>query len=240
MKFKTELHCHTGDVSNCGQENAEYIVSRYIEAGYTSLVVANHMSYYTFVGSRNKYPAFLEKTGKVDSWQSKVDFFMMGYENLLKAANGKLNIILGMEFRDFNPKVENDYLVFGVTEEWLRASEKITQMHIKEMSEYVHESGMLIYQAHPFRNSMSIIKPEYLDGIEVFNGHIFHNSRNQVASLWADIHGLKRTSGTDFHEKRHICCGGILTDTPIETTEQLLDTLKNESYELMIDYELSP
>ena len=88
MKYKTELHCHTGDVSNCGKETAEYIVSRYIEAGYTSLVVANHMSFYTFTGSRKKYPEYLEKTGKSDCWQSKVDFFMTGYENLVKAADG--------------------------------------------------------------------------------------------------------------------------------------------------------
>ena len=240
MKFKTELHCHSGDVSNCGKENAEYIVSRYLEAGYTSLVVANHMSYYTFVGSRNKYPEYLEKTGKADSWQSKIDFFMTGYHNLVKAADGRLNIILGMEFRDFNPKVENDYLVFGVTEEWLRASEKITQMNIKEMSAYLHESGMLIYQAHPFRNGMTVIDPKYLDGIEVFNGHHLHSSRNRIATLWADIHGLKRTSGTDFHESRHYCCGGILTDFPIETVDQLVTVLKEENYELLTDYELSP
>lgn len=240
MKFKTELHCHTGDVSNCGKENAEYIVSRYIEAGYTSLVVANHMSRFTFTGSRNKYPEFLEATGKTDCWQSKVDFFMTGYENLVKAADGRLNIILGMEFRDFNSSLENDYLVFGVTEEWLRASEKITEMNIKEMSAYVHESGKLIYQAHPFRNGMTVIDPKYLDGIEVFNGHHLHRSRNRVATLWADIHGLKRTSGTDFHEKVHFCCGGILTDFPIETTDQLVETLKTESYELITDYELSP
>lgn len=240
MKFKTELHCHSGDVSNCGQENAEYIVSRYIEAGYTSLVVANHMSLFTYIGSRNKYPEFLEKTGKADSWQTKVDFFMTGYENLIKAANGKLNILLGMEFREFNSPIANDYLVYGVTEEWLRKSEKITKMNIKEMSEYVHESGLLIYQAHPFRNDMTVINPKYLDGVEVFNGHIFHKSRNQVASLWADIHGLKRTSGTDFHEARHICCGGILTDSPIENMDQLVEILKNENYELITDYELSP
>ena len=240
MKYKTELHCHTGDVSNCGKENAEYIASRYIEAGYTSLVVANHMSYYTFTGSRKKYPEFLEKTGKTDCWQSKVDFFMTGYENLVKAADGKLNIILGMEFRDFNPKIENDYLVFGVTEEWLRASEKISEMNIKEMSAYVHESGMLIFQAHPFRNGMSVIDPKYLDGVEVFNGHFGHASRNKIAVAWADMYGLKRTSGTDFHEAKHICCGGILTDFPITTVEELVEVLKNENYELLTDYELSP
>ena len=240
MKFKTELHCHTGDVSNCGKETAEYIVSRYIEAGYTSLVVANHMSPFTFIGSRNKYPEFLAKNGTSDSWQSKVDFFMTGYENLVKAADGRLNIILGMEFRDFNSSLANDYLVYGVTEEWLRKSENIPKMNIKAMSEYVHESGMLIYQAHPFRNDMTIINPKYLDGIEVFNGHNTHHSRNKVASLWADIHGLKRTSGTDFHEKSHICCGGIITNEPIKTTQQLIDTLRSESYELLVDYEVSP
>ena len=240
MKYKTELHCHTGDVSNCGKECAEYIVSRYLEAGYTSLVVANHMSFYTFTGSRKKYPAFLEESGKKDCWQSKVDFFMTGYDNLVKAADGRLNIILGMEFRDFNPKVQNDYLVFGVTEEWLRVSEKITEMDIKAMSAYVHESGMLIYQAHPFRNDMSVVDPKYLDGIEVFNGHNSHSSRNRVAAFWADIHGLKRTSGTDFHEKSHVCCGGILTDFPIETTEKLVEVLKSENYELLTDYEISP
>ena len=240
MKFKTELHCHTGHVSNCGKCDAEYIISRYLEAGYTSLMVADHMSYYTFTGSRNKYPDYLEKTGKTDCWQSKVDFFLTGYQNLIKAADGRMNIILGMEFRDFNPKIANDYLVFGVTEEWLRKSECITEMHIKEMSEYVHQSGMLIYQAHPFRNDMTVTDPKYLDGVEVFNGHQFHASRNRVAVLWADIHGLKRTSGTDFHEPRHICCGGILTDEPVKTPEQLVEILKNESYELMTDYELSP
>ena len=240
MKFKTELHCHTGDVSNCGQENAEYIVSRYLEAGYTSLMVADHMSPYTFDGSRGKYCEYLKATGKEDCWQTKIDFFLTGYENLVKAADGRLNIILGMEWREFNFKIANDYLVFGVTEDWLRASEKISELRTRDMSDYLHESGMLLFQAHPFRNDMTITNPKYLDGIEVFNGHNVHQSRNRVASMWADIYGLKRSSGSDFHEASHLCCGGILTDFPIENTDQLLETLKSGNYELMVDYNIAP
>ena len=240
MKFKTELHCHTGHVSNCGEEVAEYIVERYLEAGYTSLMVADHMSPYTFDGTYGKYCEYLKATGKEDSWQTKIDFFLTGYENLVKAAAGRLNIILGMEWREFNSKIANDYLVFGVTEEWLRASETISHLKAREMSDFLHQSGMLLFQAHPFRNGMTIINPKYLDGIEVFNGHNVHQSRNKIAAMWADIHGLKRSSGSDFHEAAHVCCGGILTDTPIKNASKLLEVLKSENYELLVNYDIAP
>ena len=42
-----------------------------------------------------------------------------------------------------------------------------------------------------------------------------------------------KISGTDFHESRHIPCGGIETDHLIETSEQLLETLKNGKYDLI-------
>ena len=233
-KYKTELHCHTGDVSNCAEETAEYIVSRYLEAGYTSLVVTNHMSASTFHSP--KYQKYLEKSGKSDLWQTKIDFFMTGYENMISAAKGRLHILLGMEFCSFiSPP--NDYLVYGVCEKWLRENDAIPEMKIKEMSQCVHQAGMMIFQAHPFRNDMRITDPKYLDGVEVYNGHIFHKSRNSIAQAWADFHHLKGTSGSDFHESRHGCCGGIVTEFPIETNEQLLAVLQSGSYELIRDYD---
>ena len=231
-KYKTELHCHSGDVSNCADVTAEYIVSRYVDAGYTSLVLTNHFSRHTFGGNKNKYPLFLEEHGLTDCWDSKVDFFLRGYHNLKKAAEGRLNVILGMEFQPFTG-TDNDYLVYGVTEDWLRSSECIYTFSLKEVAEYFHSSGLLFYQAHPFRNGMTVAKPDYFDGYEVYNGHIFHNSRNRIADAWADLHGKKKISGTDFHESRHIPCAGILTDFPVTSTEQLVKTLSEENYELI-------
>lgn len=232
FSFKTELHCHSGDVSNCSDVSAEYIVERYVAAGYSTVVLTNHFSKHTF-GSK-KYIKFLEENGIGDSWDSKVDFFMSGYFHLKNAAKGKLNIILGMEFSPFQGTC-NDYLIHGITEEWLRASECILSFSVSEMSEYVHASSFLIYQAHPFRNEMTVKRPEYFDGYEVYNGHIFHHSRNSIANAWADLHGKKKISGSDFHESRHIPCAGITTSVPIETSEQLLGTLSGEDYELIRD-----
>lgn len=235
-KYKTELHCHSGDVSNCADASADYIVERYAECGYTTVVLANHFSKHTFGGNKNKYPSFLEETGKSDNWDSKVDFFLRGYHNLKTAAGERLNVILGMEYQPLTND-NNDYLIHGVTEEWLRSSPCIFDFSIKEMSEYVHSSGMLIYQAHPFRNGMTVKKPEYFDGYEIYNGHIFHDSRNSIASAWAEKHHKKKISGTDFHESRHIPCGGIITDSPILTEIQLVETLKDESYDLIRELE---
>jgi len=231
-KYKIELHCHSGDVSNCSDATAEYIVARYVESGYDTIVLTNHFSRHTFGGSKKKYPLFLEQMGLSDCWGSKIEFFLSGYYKLKKAAGDKLNVILGMEFQPFDG-TDNDYLVYGITEEWLVDSECIYEFSIKEMSEYLHKSGFLLYQAHPFRNNMTVKNPDYFDGYEVYNGHIFHNSRNGIADAWADINGKKKISGSDFHESRNIPCGGILTDSPVRSTEELIGFLKSERYSLI-------
>lgn len=50
----------------------------------------------------------------------------------------------------------------------------------------------MIYQAHPFRFGMKITNVKYLDGIEVCNRNIEHDSHNDIAALWAEKFGLKR------------------------------------------------
>lgn len=92
---------------------------------------------------------------------------------------------------------------------------------------------MMVFQAHPFRDNMFITPPERLDGIEVYNGSIGHDSRNDVAYLWAQKLGLRMCSGTDFHHERHIIGGGIETDVPITSNAQLLDILRRGEYDLI-------
>lgn len=59
----------------------------------------------------------------------------------------------------------------------------------------------MIYQAHPFRFGMKITNVKYLDGIEVCNRNIEHDSHNDIAALWAEKFGLKKTAGSDHHQK---------------------------------------
>ena len=234
-KFKTELHCHTGDTSLCGRATSEYLVSRYLEAGYSTIVVTDHFNK-TNLDMSKKYLNYISEHDLKKNWNSKIDFFVNGYKNLKQAAEGKLNILLGMEFMSWEDKNFNDYLIFGVTEDWLRASKWIPDFTYQEMAIYAHEFGLKIYQAHPFRIKMSLADPKYLEGIEFYNGTVNVEANNSIAEIWAEHYGMKKISGSDFHEHIHKAVGGILTDHPIETNEQLLEVLSSETnYELIKD-----
>ena len=216
--FKTELHCHSCDVSECARVSTTDIINKYVSAGYSTLVLANHFNAGTM------------RFVKAESWSEWIDKYIAGYEKLKNEAAGKLNILLGMELR-FKENI-NDYLVFGVTEKFLRSIEGVFDMNPGSFRKIANENGCLFIQAHPFRNGMVVVRPEFLDGVEVFNGHFGHDSRNDVAEHWADKFGFIKTSGTDFHYIDSPANGGILTDVEITSIEQLVEILKSGSYTL--------
>ena len=230
MSYKTELHCHTSESSKCALETPERVVERYLDAGYSTLVITNHINHSTYACDR--FEKYLSENGFEDTWDHRVDYFVRDYNRAVKAANGKLNIILGLELR-LIADTPNDYLIYGVTEEWLRNSEMVRHIKIKELSQYVRESGLLIYQAHPFRNGITIVKPSLLDGYEVFNGNLGHDSRNDIAEAWAKKFDLPGISGSDLHKSHHVICAGIETDFPITNNEELLQALKEQNYKLI-------
>ncbi len=217
MTYKTELHCHTSEVSKCSSVPAEQIVEPYIEKGYSTLVITNHFSPYSFDHIEDA------------PWEEKIDLFMSAYHNAVKASKGRLNILLGMEYR--NVYSANDYLVYGVTEEILRkynydSKHNFIQMKLKAFRKIADEHGMLIFQAHPFRNGMTITNPELLDGIEVLNGHRRHDSRNDVAALWARKFALLKIGGSDAHQSGDEGTVALHSRKIITTNDELLKTLK--------------
>ena len=231
--YKTELHCHTGDTSLCGYTSAEYLCNRYIQNGYSTVVVTDHFNRITLFRSK-KYLDYLSQNDYKICWQTQIDFFLQGYKNLKRFSEGKLNVLLGMEFQSWVEGNQNDYLIYGVTEDWLRASDCILSFTYKDMAIYAHECGLKIYQAHPFRKNMFITDHRYLDGIEVYNATVNVDSNNDFAEIWADKKGLRKISGSDFHETIHQTAGGILTSDPITTNEQLLKVLDSQNnYELI-------
>ncbi len=218
MPYKTELHAHTCEVSPCADLTAEEVTERYIAAGYSTLVLTNHYCDYVFDYG-------------TDTFEEKIDHYLSAYHAMKKYAGDRLCILLGCELR-FTEN-NNDYLVFGLTEEFLREYPELHKMTLKSFSALSRKKGFLLIQAHPFRNRMTVMPPKYLDGIEVFNGHHGHDSRNQIADAYARRYGLLRTSGSDFHHVSSVESGGILTDKPITSMEQLVDVLKNAACELI-------
>ena len=217
MQFKTELHAHTSEVSPCGHVTAPEVAERFIAEGYSSLVITNH------------YCDYVIDTLK-GSWQEKMDYYVYPYHLMKEYAGDRLNVILGCELR-FEESI-NDYLIYGITEEFLRANPDLHKMSLRTFADLAHENGILVVQAHPFRNGMTVVNPALLDGMETFNGTPSYDGRNSVADAWAQQYGLIRTSGSDFHNPDQRGYGGILTSAAIRTGEELVSVLKSGNYTL--------
>ena len=224
MPFLTEPHCHTSEVSACGKASAACAIEKYLAAGFTTLVITNHLSPATF-NPEKKY-----KGG--DTWREKLDYFFAGIDLAKKLAEGTgLNILWGVELRNGE---WNDFLIYGLSREFYENYPNILDDNFKTISQRIRDAGGIIFQAHPFRNGMEITRPELLDGVEVYNGSYGNNeSRNDVANYWADKFSLKKLSGNDFHDEKKPLFGGIETDFPIRTQEELEETLKSGNYRVL-------
>ena len=218
MQYKTELHAHSATVSPCALVTPHELVERYTENGYTTLVLTEHYCDYV-----------IDPAG--ETWAEKAEHYLSGYRALKRAAEGRLHILLGCELRFLGS--QNDYLVFGMDEEFLLAHPNLHQMTPAGFSEFAHANGLIFTQAHPYRKGMDRIDPTLLDGMEVFNGHPDHNSHNLDALATATRYGLIRTSGSDYHFPNATPAGGILTDEPITSLSQLLAVLRSGIYTLI-------
>ena len=225
MTYKTELHIHTAEVSDCATVPARDSADVYAAAGYSTVVVTNHMSKFTYKNKRFDHSD--------DPWDVKCDYYMNGYHTMVEAAAGRFNVLFGMELRSNTN--DNDYLIYGMTEDFMRAHPTMMDMPLKELVPAVREAGMLFLQAHPFRNGMKVTKPDLLDGIEIYNGHPGQESRNDIAEIWAKKFGFLASSGSDYHHAHHAPVGGIATEFAISSNEQLVKVLREGSFRFIRD-----
>ena len=224
MNYKTELHCHTSEASGCADESAAETVEKYISRGYDTVVLTNHFSY---AEHDEENP---------DSYDRMVDRHMEAIRLAKEAAGDRLNVLFGIELRLRTNS--NDYLVFGVTESFLRDHRELLDMDIWGAHEFLNEAGAVIIHAHPMRTGIVVTDPWSVDGCEVYNGHNEQKSRNEMAYAWGAYARTVRkrvifTSGSDKHDHHHIPDGGIITEEPITSEGQLVSVLESGNYKLM-------
>ncbi len=217
--YKLETHCHTGEVSVCGKVSANDIVEAYIKAGYSGIVITDHFNRRTFL----EKPEL--KTSEI------ADYFLTGYRAAREAANGRIDVFLGMELTFYEN--DNDYLVYGMTEKFIKKNPNLMDMGIERFSKLAHDNKMIIFQAHPFRNHMCVINPSLLDGYEVFNANARHDSRNDIAQMWAEKFGKSMSSGSDYHRLEDVARGGIITSKKITNNTMLKDALLGNDKDLI-------
>lgn len=220
--YKTELHCHTAEMSRCASQTAAQTAEKYIAAGYTTLVVTNH---------------FKTSNIRSDEWRDWVAMFFDAADLVRKAAGDRLYVLDGAEVELDGGA--NEYLLYGASRETFCDIPDMLRLSNRELFAEAKKHGMLMVQAHPFRFGMEISDPGYLRGIEVFNGEAGEDSHNFAAMAWLKHFQTKKdlfpTSGSDCHWVDQQPNGGILTEKPIKSNDDLIRTLLARDYALISD-----
>ncbi len=226
--LKIDMHVHTSEVSRCSHVSADEMVDLYSSAGYGGVVVTDHFSEETFDGMKIGY--------KAKSWRKKVDYFLTGYHKALDKAKAKgLLIYSGAEFNF--PGSNNDYLVYGISEQFLYENEDLLGSGFEAFVGLARRNGIIIFQAHPFRCGMTPENLSLIDGIEIFNGNMRHNSKNHLAYDYACRYNLKMLSGSDFHEIEDLGAGGISVKADLFpcNEDSLVSLLRSGAYTNLTD-----
>ncbi|MEI6131859.1 MAG: PHP domain-containing protein [Bacillota bacterium] len=227
--YKYNIHTHTSEVSPCGMMTAEETVLEHIKTGFQGIIITDHF-----------WPGYVNPRRGM-SWQETCDFFKQGYLAAKEAGDKHgLDVFYGMELR-FEEN-SNDYLVFGLPDEFVLAHENMTDMSLADFRKLTKADSadanqatsggldVLIIQAHPFRDWMTRMPPELLDGVEVFNANSRHDNRNASSYAFACEHDLIGTSGSDYHQLDDIDRGGILTNHKIADLADFIATLRARDF----------
>ena len=137
-RYRFDTHVHTSETSACGKVSGRDVAWCYRAAGYQGIMITDHY-----------HKAYFDSLGQVSA-EEKVEAYLTGYREA-KAEGDRigLDVILGMEFR--NTETDDDFLIIGVTEEFLYQHPLSYELPLSQAIELFHQNGMLVIQAHPVR-----------------------------------------------------------------------------------------
>ena len=220
--LKLAAHLHTLGKSGCAEISPEEAVNVYKSLGYDGLVVTNHYMKWIF---EEYYPKISER--------GKLEFFLDGYRETKRFADkAGLLTFLGMEL-NLEPYNETghtypvcEFLCYGVTEDFILNHPKLYELTQQQAFELLDSHGIVMCQAHPFRNRTRFADPFLMHGIEVFNGNPRHNSRNSVAQAAAKEYGFIEIASDDCHQIVDAGSGALLVPDDTDTSEKLAQALR--------------
>ena len=216
-KYRFELHAHTGGASSCSQISPEQMAKTYAQLGYDGIVLTNHFIY----------------SGE-ESKKEYIKRYIYDYELTKRSGEALgLSVLFGLEIR-FTENV-NDYLIYGVDESMLESIYDLLPYGIENFRRELKLDESAFLQAHPFRDNMSVVKADLVDGIEIFNMHPGHNSRIGLASRFALENEISIvTAGTDFHNPGRDGLSALRCREIPNDSFQLASILKSGDYLLEI------
>lgn len=191
-----ETHLHTCQGSKCAKSTGREMAKAAKEAGYAGIFVTDH-NWYGNCAVDNTLP-----------WEEFVAEFKKGYEDA--KAWGDANdfaVFFGYEAGYGGP----EFLIYGITPEWLLTHPEIKDASIEDQYRLVHEAGGMVIQAHPYREAWYIsevqVFPDWVDGVEGVNAahsntkSTSHNNPlyDRRAIAYAAKYNLPMIAGSDIH-----------------------------------------
>ncbi len=224
--YKYELHSHTSECDLVAKLSGAELVREYKQAGYDGIVITDHYFDLFF--------EWFEKELCGRTHEEQVRRYLKGYYSA-KAEGKKLGftVLSGTEVR-LHDSI-NDYLVYGLDEEFFYKAPRLNEIKSLEELLALFPDYACVVHAHPFRNGMTVRNPENLFGIEAYNAGT-DKFRNELAHIYAEHYGVKKTSGSDIHNINRLAKGGIETDRRIITNRDLVEVLRNGEYRLIETY----
>jgi len=222
-KAYIEMHLHTKETSTCGTVSAVESIPLYKEYGYHAVIITDHFN--------RDY--FFDYYYNNQSWEDAVEEWFKGVYTAQKAGEQcSLKVLWGMEIRfDGN---SNDYLVYGLTKQDILENPCMWEWGEEKFSAYIREKGYFFAQAHPFRDRMVRCDPSLLSGVEVFNAHLYHNSRNDLAAEFCLDNKLIPIAGSDFHHENTLRGCGLLFMDEVNNISDVVRLLFAGNYRLVI------
>ncbi len=223
MLYKYETHSHTSETSKCSHIDGASLARFYKSLGYTGVFITDH-----FYNGNTAVPRTL-------SWDEWVETFMLGYRNA-KAEGDKigLDVFFGFEYSIKG----NDFLIYGLDEEWLHENSDQLSLKLRDYLDLVHESGGMVVHAHPFREADYIdhirLLPRHVDAVEI-NNTSMPPEYNRRAEWYAREYDLKTTAGSDNHVGMRQRLGGVYSKERLTSVSDYIRLIMDGGAELFED-----
>ena len=221
--FYYETHLHTSPVSKCARAGVEESLRFYKELGYDGVFITNHFLDGNIGGDRSA------------PYEEQIQFYFSDYEQAV--ALGKklgIKVFCGVEISYGG----TDFLIYGLDKQWYLAHPEIMGMKKSDELRFLMESGALVIQAHPYRDSSYIdhirLFPQCVHGAEVMN-----TSRPEqeqvIAQLYVKHYNLIPFAGSDNHTgPRRSRLSGMCCPDAVESERDFVSKVLGGEMEIFV------
>jgi len=219
MPYLYETHLHTRESSSCGVSRGREYVQRYMDLGYSGIIITDHFFNGNTRADRNL------------PWKKWVQEYCRGYELTREEGLRRgFDVFFGWE----ETLDGNDYLVYGLDKEWLLAHPEAAYWTPEEQYDEVTRSGGCVVLAHPFRFLQNMNRVSYNRFVSAVEAANSGNSQISDALAWAYAKKLNvsATAGSDIHYAADIrgnTVFGVYLDKKMETIADYVVAVLNNT-----------